>query len=126
MSQSCRVRLGRGVCAWNGDQVKTYYIKRVETQLRIRQRDYAQAKCEKMEREVEELRRRLTEFETEELTNVNDGGGYSIQLSEDDGEHEPICAAPRRSGTGKNIAQQSATLAVFKGVDSADGPTIQD
>ena len=34
--------------------------------------------------------------------------------------------APRRGGTRKNVAQQSATLAVFKGDDTADGPTIQD
>ena len=100
-------------------------LKRAETQLR-RQRDYVRAKCERMEKEVEEFRRRLTELVTEELTNADDGGEYSTQWSEEEDRHEPICAALRRYGTRKNIAQQSATLAVFKGDDSADGPTIQD
>ena len=73
------------------------------------------SEVQRMEREVEEIRRQLMELETEEMTNADNGGEYSIQLSEDDEEHEPICAAPRRSGMRNNIS-----LEVFKGDDSAD------
>lgn len=75
---------------------------------------------------MEVLWRQLTELKADEMTDVDDSRESSGQSSEDEEEQEPICVAPRRRGTWKNVAQQSATLAIFKGDDSSDGPTIKD
>lgn len=77
---------------------------------------------------MREVQENGDELEADELTDAVNGGessAQSLQSLEDEEEFGLIHVAPRR-GTRKNVAQQSAALAMFKGDNSPDRPTIQD
>ena len=65
------------------------------------------------ERDGRAIQRWLAELIADELKDVEDGGDYSTKSYEDEEEFEPIPTTARRNGMQKNVAQQSATLAVL-------------
>ena len=101
-------------------------LKRNEVRLR-RQRNEAREKCKNLEFELRKLQERLIVEDGEASSEADN----EQTESEDDDVHpldgEERDFLDRRDTPQKNIAQQSASLSVFRGDDAGDGTTtVQD
>ena len=104
-------------------------LKRNEVRLR-RQRNEAREKCKNLEFELRKLQERLTVVNTEDGEASSEADNEQTESEDDDlhpsdGEERDLL--DRRDTPQKNIAQQSASLSVFRGDNAGDGTTmVQD